>query len=72
MNMQHYWNNDTSLAFDIWKTTDVESQLAWDAIYQLEWAESLIRQEHPSMDEYDIHLLATERLANGYYDTLDF
>jgi hypothetical protein len=57
---------------DEWKCDDVVGQLAWDAVFQLEWAESLIRQEHPSMDEYDIHLLATERLANGYYDTLDF
>jgi hypothetical protein len=58
--------------YDSWKCDDVVGQLAWDAVFQLEWAESLIRQEHPSMDEYDIHLLATERLANGYYDTLDF
>ena len=58
--------------YDSWKCDDVVGQLAWTAIYKLEWAESLIRQEHLSMDEYDIHLLATERLANGYYDTLDF
>jgi hypothetical protein len=58
--------------YDSWKCNDVVGQLAWDTLFQLEWAESLIRQEHPSMDEYDIHLLATERLANGYYDTLDF
>jgi hypothetical protein len=58
--------------YDNWKCNDVVGQLAWDTLFQLEWAESLIRQEHPSMDEYDIHLLATERLANGYYDTLDF
>jgi hypothetical protein len=58
--------------YDHWKTTDVESQIAWDAIFLQEWAESLIRQENPHLSEDDITILAEHRLETGYYNSYDF
>jgi hypothetical protein len=58
--------------YDYWKTTDVESQLAWDAIFLQEWAESLIRQENPHLSEDDITILAEHRLETGYYNHVEF
>jgi hypothetical protein len=58
--------------YDDWRTTDVVGQLAWDEIWLQEWAESLIRQEHPNMEDEDVALLAQHRLETGYYDDVDF
>lgn len=58
--------------YDDWKWTDTEGQLAWDAIYNREWAESLVRQEFPHMHEEDVEIMAQHRIDNGYYATLDF
>lgn len=58
--------------YDNWKCEDVVGQLAWDEIYLQEWAESLIRQEHPNMDDEDVTILAQHRLETGYYDDVEF
>ncbi len=58
--------------YDDWLTTDVVGQLAWDAIFLQEWAESLIRQENPHLSEDDITILAEHRLETGYYSNVDF
>lgn len=58
--------------YDDWLTTDVVGQIAWDALFLQEWAESLIRQENPHMSEDDITILAEHRLETGYYNALEF
>lgn len=58
--------------YDDWKCTDTEGQLAWDAIYHREWAESLVRLDFPHMDEDDVEVLAQQRIDTNYYSTLDF
>jgi hypothetical protein len=58
--------------YDTWLTTDVVSDLTWKEIFLQEWAESLIRQDCPWMDEESVTALAQHRLETGYYDTLDF
>ena len=58
--------------YDDWKCEDVVGQLAWDAIFLQEWAESLIRQENPHLSEDDITILAQHRLETGYYNNVDF
>lgn len=59
-------------SYDSWKCEDVVGQLAWDEIYLQEWAESLIRQDNPWMDEESVTALAQHRLETGYYDDVDF
>lgn len=58
--------------YDQWKCTDTEGQLAWDKEYELDWVESLVRQEFPHMEDECILELAEERMNSGYYATLDF
>jgi hypothetical protein len=66
-NMGNIWEQ-----YDDWKCTDTESQLAWNTIFESEWAESLVRQEFPFMSEEDVEIMAQHRIDNGYYATLDF
>ena len=58
--------------YDDWKWTDTEGQLAWSKVYELEWAESLVKQEFPYMNDEDVEIMAQHRIDNGYYATLDF
>jgi hypothetical protein len=58
--------------YDDWLTTDVVGQLAWKELYEFEWIESLIRTEHPHLDDEDVAILAEERQRNGYYSQYDF
>lgn len=65
--MNNVWDN-----YDRWKQTDTVGDCEWEEIYRREWVESLVRQEHPESDEAYISWLAAKRMAEGFYDTLDF
>lgn len=60
------------VGYDTWLTTDVVGDLAWKELYEFEWIESLIRTEHPHLDDEDVAILAEERQRNGYYSNVDF
>lgn len=59
--------------YDNWKLTDAIGEQLDAYEWELEWAMSLIRQEHPYLkdDEY-IRAIAEQRLSDGYYDKYDF
>lgn len=61
------WDN-----YDQWKLTDVEGQRAWDEVFKLEWAESLVKQEFPHLSDDDVLIIAEQRLESGYYTEYDF
>ena len=59
--------------YDQWLTTDILGERAWREEYEREWAESLVREEFPHIDDEEyISSIAAKRLETGYYDDYDF
>jgi hypothetical protein len=65
-------NSQQKQSYDHWKLTDTHDQSEWDKIFEREWVESMVRSDHPTLDEEDIAIIVEERIRTGYYDGLDF
>jgi hypothetical protein len=70
------WNHNVSAAYDQWRTYDVEEERAAYEEFrfeaEMEWIESMIRMQHPYLQEEDVHALAHERYQSKFYDDIDF
>lgn len=59
-------------SYDQWLDTDILGDIEFKEEYELEWVKSLVRLDFPHMDEYDVEILAQQRMDTNYYSTLDF
>lgn len=59
-------------SYDDWLDTDILGDIEFKEECELEWVKSLVRLDFPHMDEYDVEILAQQRMDTNYYSTLDF
>lgn len=66
------WNSSIKESYDSWKLDDVLGQEAWNKVWEMEWIESMIKQDLPHLNDEDVAILAEQRYNDGYYDEYEF
>lgn len=66
------FNSSVKESYDNLKLEDVLGQQDWDRSFEIEWIESMIRQELPHLGDEDVEILALQRYEDGYYSEYDF